>query len=174
MVKVEDMRVGEYYLVGEDGKHHMLILKHRNPDGSYNLRFMSFNFENQSSSSEFQAKKAPGRIIESSNREFQVETAHEVMVRDMQIGKEYLVDGVPKKLIYKTDPQPRHIHDDPQYTLTFSDGSKKNKYWYEKFMLLVKADGSRSFGGKKTRRKIKKRKPNKSKKARKSAQKSRR
>jgi hypothetical protein len=114
------------------------------------------------------------------------EMEKKMYVRDMQIGRKYLVDGVFKILKEKKE----HIHKlsfgqtEASYDLTFYDPNSGIQTVsplvdsIEQYGIDPDYDESPtcccSSGGKKTRRKMKKRKSRKSRKARKSARKSRR
>jgi uncharacterized protein (DUF2225 family) len=106
-----------------------------------------------------------------------------VSVKDMQIGRKYLVNGKYRILTRKkehTYDTSAHGQDGASYDLKFKDGHVVPDVDYSQFYQMdpdfyeLTCPGCAISGGKKTRRKMKKRKPMKSRKARKSARKSRR
>ena len=106
-----------------------------------------------------------------------------VSVKEMQVGRKYLVDGQyriltrKKEYIYNTSS---YGQDGASYDLKFKDGHVVNNVDYSQFYQMdpdfyeSTCSSCAISGGTKTRRKMKKRKPRKSRKARKSARKSRR
>lgn len=78
-----------------------------------------------------------------------------VLVRDIEVGKTYNVNGVAKTLVQKEEQTASRGfggYGESYYTLTFSDGSNITKGWDAEFDLADNKSTTHQRGGRRRRR----------------------